>query len=59
MTINAGVGTSHHHNPIVAGREAAKQALRNAEIAKPDFVAEFERVSPRFPVFRVVPRNMP
>jgi hypothetical protein len=39
MTTKAGVGTSHHHNPNVAGREAAEQGLRNAGIAKPDFVS--------------------
>jgi hypothetical protein len=30
MAIKAGVGTSHHHNPNVAGREAAEQALKKA-----------------------------
>ena len=29
MTIQAGVGISRHHNPNVAGREAAEQALFN------------------------------
>ena len=38
MTTKAGVGTSHRHNPNVAGREAAEQGLRNPGIAKPDFV---------------------
>ena len=38
MTIKAGVGTSHHHDLNVAGREAAEQGLRSAGIAKPDFV---------------------
>src|SRR3712207_2444825 len=37
MSINAGVGTSdhhsHHHNPNVAGREAAEQALENGKPA--------------------------
>jgi len=28
MTIKAGVGTSDHHNPNVAGREAAEQGLK-------------------------------
>jgi len=32
MTTNAGVSMSHHHNPSVAGRDAAKQALKNASI---------------------------
>jgi small ligand-binding sensory domain FIST len=34
MTTKAGVGTSHHHNPNVAGREAAWQALQKAGILK-------------------------
>ena len=38
MTIKAGVGASHHHNPNVAGREATEQRQRSAGIAKPDFV---------------------
>ena len=38
MTTIAGVGTSHHHNPNVASREAADQALENAGIVKPDIV---------------------
>ena len=38
MTTIAGVGTSHHHNPNVAGREAADQALENAGVVKPDIV---------------------
>ena len=44
MTTKAGVGTSHHHNPNVAGREAAEQALTNAAVAKPDFVFTFASV---------------
>ena len=44
MTTKAGVGTSHHHNPNVAGREAAEQALENAGIVKPDFVFMFASV---------------
>src|SRR5215216_1483594 len=44
MTTKAGVGTSHHHNPNVAGREAAEQALKEASIAKPDFVFMFATV---------------
>jgi hypothetical protein len=39
MTIEACVGTSHHHDPNVAGREAAEQGLRSAGIAKPNFVS--------------------
>ena len=34
MTINAGVGMSRHHNPNVAGREAAEQALKKAGVAR-------------------------
>jgi hypothetical protein len=41
MTINAGVGMSRHHNPNVAGREAAEQALKKAGVSKPDFVFMF------------------
>src|SRR5918995_3144578 len=41
MTINAGVGMSRHHNPNVAGREAAEQALKKAGVSKPDFVFVF------------------
>jgi hypothetical protein len=33
MTTKAGVGTSYHHNPNVAGREAAEQALENGKPA--------------------------
>src|ERR671911_1750311 len=45
MTTKAGVGTSHHHNPNVAGREAAGQALKKAGIVKPDFVFMFASIS--------------
>jgi hypothetical protein len=41
MTIKAGVGMSRHHNPNVAGREAAEQALEEAGIVKPGFVLMF------------------
>src|SRR5687768_6663492 len=41
MTINAGVGMSRHHNPSMAGREAAEQALEKAGVSKPDFVFMF------------------
>jgi hypothetical protein len=44
MTTKAGVGTSHHHNPNVAGREADEQALENAGVVKPDFVFMFASV---------------
>jgi hypothetical protein len=45
MATNAGVGMSHHHNPNIAGREAAEQALESAGgVAKPDFVFLFASV---------------
>jgi hypothetical protein len=44
MTINAGVGMSRHHNPNVAGREAAQQALKKAGVDRPDFVFMFASI---------------
>jgi hypothetical protein len=44
MAINAGVGMSRHHNPNVAGREAAQLALEKAGMAKPDFVFMFASI---------------
>ena len=41
MATKAGVGMSRHHNPNLAGREAAEQALKKAGISKPDFVFMF------------------
>ena len=41
MAIEAGVGMSRHHNPNVAGREAAEQALEKAGVNEPDFVFMF------------------
>src|ERR687895_2553120 len=41
MATKAGVGMSRHHNPNVAGREAAEQALKKAGGSKPDFVVMF------------------
>jgi hypothetical protein len=41
MATKAGVGMSRHHNPNVAGRGAAEQALKKAGISKPDFVFMF------------------
>src|SRR5215211_9197226 len=41
MTTKAGVGMSYHHNPNVAGREAAEQALEKAGVDRPDFVLMF------------------
>ena len=44
MTTKAGVGMSWHHDPNVAGREAAVQALQKAAISKPDFVLMFATI---------------
>ena len=44
MATNAGVGRSHHHNPDVAGREAAEQALQKADLDEPDFVFMFASI---------------
>jgi hypothetical protein len=41
MTTKAGVGMSQHHNPNIAGREAAEQALKKARVVRPDFVFMF------------------
>ena len=44
MAIKAGVGMSRNHNPSVAGREAAQQALQKAGVAKPDFIFMFASI---------------
>jgi hypothetical protein len=44
MATRAGVGMSRHHNPNVAGREAAEQALEKAGVDRPDFVFVFGSV---------------
>src|ERR687897_2563758 len=44
MSTKAGVGMSYHHNPNVAGREAAQQALEKAGVSKPDFVFVFASI---------------
>ena len=44
MATKAGVGMSRYHNPNVAGREAAEQALEKAGVGKPDFVFMFATV---------------
>jgi hypothetical protein len=44
MATKAGVGMSRHHNPNVAGREAAEQALKNAGVHRPDFVCMFAAI---------------
>src|SRR5918998_4010607 len=41
MAIKAGVGMSYRHNPSIAGREAAEQALEKAGVSNPDFVIMF------------------
>src|SRR5918911_626099 len=41
LATKAGVGMSRHHNPSVAGREAAEQALEKAGVDRPDFVVMF------------------
>ena len=41
MVTKAGVGMSRNHNPSVAGREAAEQALQKAGVDRPDFVFLF------------------
>ena len=45
MSTKAGVGMSRHHNPSVAGREAAEQALEKTGVSKPDFVFMFASIS--------------
>jgi hypothetical protein len=44
MATKAGVGMSRHHNPSMAGREAAQQALKKAGLSKPDFVFMFASI---------------
>jgi hypothetical protein len=44
VATKAGVGMSRHHNPNVAGREAAEQALQKAGVGKPDFVFMFASI---------------
>jgi hypothetical protein len=41
VSIKAGVGMSRHHNPSIAGREAAEQALEKAGVSDPDLVIMF------------------
>ena len=41
MATKAGVGMSRHHNPSIAGREAAEQALQKTGVERPDFVFMF------------------
>src|ERR671928_1417190 len=44
MATKAGVGMSRHHNPNVAGREAAEQALEQLGVDTTDFVFMFATV---------------
>jgi hypothetical protein len=44
MATRAGVGMSRHHNPNVAGREAAEQALKKAGVDGPEFVFMFASI---------------
>jgi hypothetical protein len=44
MATTAGVGMSYHHNPNLAGGEAAHQALKKAGVEKPDFVFMFASI---------------
>jgi hypothetical protein len=44
IATKAGVGMSYHHNPSIAGREAAEQALEKAGVERPDFVFMFATV---------------
>src|ERR671910_3848969 len=45
MATKAGVGMSRHHNPNLAGREAAEQALEKAGVSKADFVFMFASIN--------------
>jgi hypothetical protein len=44
MATRVGVGTSHHHNPKQAGKEAVEQAIRTGDIRAADFVFMFASV---------------
>ena len=44
MYTKAGVGMSHHRNPMMAGREAVEMALKDGGIEKPDFIFMFATV---------------
>src|SRR5215217_8311569 len=44
LATKAGVGMSRHHNPNVAGREAAEQALEQLGVDRTDFVIMFATV---------------
>jgi hypothetical protein len=51
MTTKAG-GMSRHHNPIVAGREAAQQALQKADVDEPEFAFMFATIGYDQAIFR-------
>ena len=44
MATKAGVGMSRHHDPNVAGREAAQQALKNVGVDRPDITFMFASI---------------
>ena len=44
MTTKAGVGLSRQHNPNLAGREAAEQAMERSGVDKPHFVFMFASI---------------
>src|SRR3712207_576088 len=44
MATKTGVGMSRDHNPNIAGREAAQQALEKAGVDRPDFVFMFASI---------------
>jgi hypothetical protein len=55
MATKAGVGMSRHHNPNIAGREAAEQALQKAGVDKPDFIFMFASIGyDQHPLLRAV-----
>ena len=55
MGTQVGVGISHHRNPVIAGKEAAAQALQQAGIDQPDLVMLFATVGyPQAPLLQSV-----
>ena len=55
MVTQVGVGISHHRNPVIAGKEAAAQALQQASIDRPDLVMLFATVGyPQMPLLQSV-----
>ena len=47
MGTQVGVGSSHHRNPVMAGKEAVSRALAQAGVERPDFVVMFATVGYR------------